>query len=140
MHRQSRETATDSVLSVRDLESAAKQRLDPAVYDFIAGGAEDEITLRANEGAFARIGLVPRVLRGRGTPELGATLLGYRTAMPVLVGPTAFHRLVNEQGERAKWRRAARRTFGSSSTSSRTSASPKRSSGAPRKPGARPSL
>jgi 4-hydroxymandelate oxidase len=95
------------MISLRELESEARRRLDPAVYDFIAGGAEDEITLRANEAAFARIGLVPRVLRGRGRPELSLTLLGCRTAMPVLMAPTAFHRLVDEQGERATARAAA---------------------------------
>ena len=56
----------------------ARERLDPAVYDFFAGGADDEITLRANEAAFARIGLVPRVLRGGGAPELDVELLGRR--------------------------------------------------------------
>lgn len=95
------------MLSLRELESEAKQRLDPTVYDFIAGGADDEITVQANEGAFARIGLVPRVLCGKGRPELSLTLLGCRIAMPVLMAPTAFHRLVHEQGERATARAAA---------------------------------
>ena len=57
----------------------ARQRLDPAYYDFFAGGADDEITLRANEAAFARLGLVPRVLRGGGDAATSATtLLGRR--------------------------------------------------------------
>ena len=95
------------MLSLHELESEARQRLDPVVYDYIAGGADDEITVRANERAFARIGLIPRVLRGKGAPELSLTLLGYRTAMPVLIAPTAFHRLVHHQGERATARAAA---------------------------------
>jgi 4-hydroxymandelate oxidase len=95
------------MLSLRELESEARRRLVPAVYDFIAGGADDEITVRANEAAFARIGLLPRVLRGKGKPELSLTLLGCRTAMPVLMAPTAFHRLVHDQGERATARAAA---------------------------------
>lgn len=79
-------------LSLREIESEARQRLDPAVYDFFAGGADDEITLRANESAFRRFGLAPRVLRGETERELGTTLLGCQTSMPVLVAPTAFHR------------------------------------------------
>lgn len=53
-------------LSLRALEEEARGLLSLSVYDFFAGGAEDEITLRANEAAFMRIGLVPRVLRGSG--------------------------------------------------------------------------
>lgn len=94
-------------LSLRDLEVDARRQLDPVIYDFVAGGADDETTLRANETAFARIGLVPRVLRGRARPKLGITLLGCPAAMPVLIAPTAFHRLVCPEGERATARAAA---------------------------------
>jgi 4-hydroxymandelate oxidase len=94
-------------LSLRDYEAAARARLDPAAYDYFAGGADDEVTLRANEAAFARIGLVPRVLRGAGQPELAVTLLGWRVSMPVVIAPTAFHRLAHPDGERATARAAA---------------------------------
>jgi 4-hydroxymandelate oxidase len=94
-------------LSLRELEVEALGRLTPAAYDFFAGGADDEMTLQANEAAFARIGLVPRVLRGSGTPQLEMTLLGCRCAMPVLIAPTAFHRLAHPDGERAPARAAA---------------------------------
>jgi len=88
-------------LSLKEIECEARQHLDPAVYDFIAGGADDEMTLRANEAAFARIGLVPRVLRGSGAPKLDLTLLGCQASMPVIIAPTAFHRLAHPNGERA---------------------------------------
>ena len=94
-------------LSLRELEQQARERLDPAVYDFFAGGADDELTLRANEAAFARIGLVPRVLRGGGAPRLEVELLGSRASMPVVIAPTAFHRLAHPDGERATARAAA---------------------------------
>ncbi len=94
-------------LSLRELEQQARERLDPAVYDFYAGGADDELTLRANEAAFARIGLVPRVLRGGGEPRLEVELLGCRASMPVVIAPTAFHRLAHPDGERATARAAA---------------------------------
>ncbi len=95
-------------LSLRELEDEARRRLDPAVYDFFAGGAEDEVTVRANEAAFARIGLVPRVLRGGRARELAVTLLGRRAALPVVVAPTAFHRLAHPDGELATARAAAK--------------------------------
>jgi 4-hydroxymandelate oxidase len=94
-------------LSLRELEQQARERLDPAVYDFFAGGADDELTLRANEAAFARIGLVPRVLRGAGRPRLEVELLGSHASMPVVIAPTAFHRLAHPDGERATSRAAA---------------------------------
>jgi len=93
--------------SLRDLEVQAQRRLDPAVYDYFAGGSDDEVTVRSNEAAFARIGLLPRVLRGAGPAELETTLLGCRLSMPVLIGPTAFHRLAHPEGERATARAAA---------------------------------
>jgi 4-hydroxymandelate oxidase len=94
-------------LSLRELSREARRWLDPAVYDFFAGGADDEITLRANEAAFRRIGLVPHVLRGEIKRGLEITLLGCRTSMPVLIAPTAFHKLAHPDGERATARAAA---------------------------------
>jgi 4-hydroxymandelate oxidase len=94
-------------VSLRGLEAEARERLDHAVYDFFAGAAEDETTMRANEAAYARIGLVPRVLRGCGAPELGVSLLGRRLETPVLVAPTAFHRLAHPDGECATARACA---------------------------------
>jgi 4-hydroxymandelate oxidase len=94
-------------LSLRGIEEEARRRLDPAVYDFFAGGAADEVTTRANETTFARIGLLPRVLRGSQARELAVTLLGRRIAQPVIVAPTAFHRLAHPDGELATARAAA---------------------------------
>jgi 4-hydroxymandelate oxidase len=94
-------------LSLRELEAEARLRLEPAVYDYFAGGADDEITLRANEAAFARIGLVPRVLRGQGAPALTVSLLGHQVSMPIVIAPTAFHRLAHSDGECATARAAA---------------------------------
>ncbi|MFD0686095.1 alpha-hydroxy acid oxidase [Actinomadura fibrosa] len=94
-------------LTLREFEAAARARLDPAHYDYFAGGAGDEVTLRANEAAFARVALLPRVLRGAGPPRTDVTLLGTAASMPVLVAPTAFHRLADPEGERATARAAA---------------------------------
>jgi 4-hydroxymandelate oxidase len=95
-------------LSLREIEDEARRRLDPAVYDFFAGGAEDEVTVRANEAGFARTGLVPRVLCGGRTRELAVTLLGRGAALPVVIAPTAFHRLAHPDGELATARAAAK--------------------------------
>ncbi|WP_188188107.1 alpha-hydroxy acid oxidase [Nonomuraea sp. SYSU D8015] len=93
--------------TLREFEAEARARLGPAHYDYFAGGAGDEVTVRANEAAFARLGLLPRVLRGVGKLQTDVTLLGSRAAMPVLVAPTAFHRLAHPEGERATARAVA---------------------------------
>jgi 4-hydroxymandelate oxidase len=90
-----------------DFEDEARRRLAPAIYDFCAGGADDELTLAENEAAFVRCGLVPRVLRGGTVPDLALELLGCRAELPVLIAPTAFHRLLHVEGERATARAAA---------------------------------
>jgi 4-hydroxymandelate oxidase len=95
-------------LSLRELESEARSRLDPHVYDFFAGGSDDEITVRANEAAFRAIGLVPRVLRPGGRHRaIDIMLLGSHLSIPVVIAPTAFHRLAHPDGERATARAAA---------------------------------
>jgi len=94
-------------VNVRDFEKAARLKVDPIYADYFNGGAGDEITLRANEKGFEDLKLLPRVLRGSAKRELEVTLLGGRAAMPVLLSPTAFHRLVHDEGERATARAAA---------------------------------
>jgi 4-hydroxymandelate oxidase len=95
------------VLTVADVHDAAQRRLDPVHYDFFAGGAGEERTVAANTEAFDRYQLVPRVLRGVGRRELGVELLGQPLSLPVLVSPTAFHRLAHPEGEVATARAAA---------------------------------
>src|SRR5688572_8568803 len=94
--------------SLSELEREAQKLLDPHVYDYFAGGADDEVTLRENVAAYARVALVPRVLRGAGTPDLRIRLLGMECATPILIAPTAFHRLAHPDGETATARAAAR--------------------------------
>jgi len=100
-------TAAGFPLTLREFEEVARQRLDPAHYDYVAGGARDEVTVAANEAGFARLGLLPRMLRGNDKRPLETTLLNSAASMPVLLSPTAFHRLMTPDGERATARAAA---------------------------------
>jgi 4-hydroxymandelate oxidase len=86
---------------------AARARLDPVFHDFFAGGAQDEITLRANETALARRHLLPRLPADSRPRQPELTLLGCPTGLPVVISPTAFHRLAHPDGERATARAAA---------------------------------
>ncbi|MFI6386564.1 alpha-hydroxy acid oxidase [Nonomuraea sp. NPDC050547] len=94
------------VFNLRDFEDVAREKLDPVYYDYFAGGAQDEVTLAANEAAFRRLALVPRILRGHGPPRLAGRVLGCESSMPVLLAPTAFHRLACPEGEAATARAA----------------------------------
>jgi 4-hydroxymandelate oxidase len=98
---------TPRLVTVRDYEEAARQKLNPFHFDYVSGGAGDEVTLRANEAAFARLGLLPRMLRGNGKRPLETRLLNSRASMPVVLSPTAFHQLMTPEGERATARAAA---------------------------------
>ena len=69
------------------------------VADYYAGGAGEERTLRQNRAAFARWTFRPRVLVDVSNVELATTVLGAPVPFPILVAPTAFHRLAHPEGE-----------------------------------------
>ena len=101
------ESAAQRPITVRDFEKAARHVLNRELFDYVAGGARDEVTLRANEAGFARLCLLPRMLRGNEKRVTETTLLNSRASMPVLLSPTAFHKLMTPEGERATARAAA---------------------------------
>src|SRR5439155_11974214 len=76
----------------------ARAKVPRAIFDYIAGGAEDEVTLRRNREAFARWALRPRILRDVSKRDTKTVLLGERVSMPVCVAPTSFHALVHPDG------------------------------------------
>lgn len=94
-------------LNIGDYEAEARAKLDPIHYDFFAGGAGTESSTRANEEALARIRLLPRVLRGNDRRDLGVSILGRQLSMPVMVSPTAFHKIAHPDGEAATARGVA---------------------------------
>jgi L-lactate dehydrogenase (cytochrome) len=96
------------VASVADLRAVARRRLPGGVFDYIDGGAEDELSLRRNVAAFRRAELVPRVLRDVSGIDTSATLLGRRLPMPLVVAPTGFTRIASPGGELDVSRAAAR--------------------------------
>jgi 4-hydroxymandelate oxidase len=95
------------LLNLAAFETAARERLPPLAWDYYAGGSYDELTLADNVAAFRRLRLAYRVLRDLSGRTLATTVLGQAVSMPVLVAPTAFHRLADEEGEVATGRAAA---------------------------------
>jgi 4-hydroxymandelate oxidase len=94
-------------VSVFDFERAAAERLGSMAWDYYRSGSDDEVTLRENRRAFARLALHYRVMVDVSRRELATTVLGERVSMPILVAPTAFHRLAHPEGEVATARAAA---------------------------------
>ena len=78
------------------------------MFDYIDGGAEDELTLRRNTGAFDALALMPRVLRDVDDVDLSTTILGSRSSLPFALAPTGFTRMTHHDGELAVARAAGR--------------------------------
>jgi 4-hydroxymandelate oxidase len=94
--------------SLSDLETAAARRVGPKIGSYIAGAAAAGWTERANEQAFDRWVLRPRVLAGVREVDLRTTFLGEAVRAPVFIAPTAYQGLVHPAGEGAMARAAAR--------------------------------
>ncbi len=92
--------------SVDDLRRAARDYLPRMVFDFVDGGAEREITLRANLADFEPLRFSPRVLTDVSQVELGTTLLGEPITLPLAIAPMGLCGLVRPQGELALARAA----------------------------------
>jgi 4-hydroxymandelate oxidase len=99
--------ATTRPSNIAGYERLAEEKLPRAVYDYYAGGAEDESTLRANRSAFSDYALRPRVLVDVRDIDMSIDLFGTTCDFPVLVAPTAFQRLADTDGELATARAAA---------------------------------
>jgi isopentenyl diphosphate isomerase/L-lactate dehydrogenase-like FMN-dependent dehydrogenase len=89
-----------------DFEPAARAILPQGIYDYIAGGSEDEIALRGNREAFARYRFRFKVLSSADRPDLSSEVLGQRFQMPVHLAPTAIQRMAHPDGEAAAYRAA----------------------------------
>jgi len=93
---------------VSDLRRLSRRRLPRGVFDYIDGGAEDELSMGRNVEAFRRLEFAPRVLAGVAEVDPSTTLLGHRLPLPLVLGPTGFTRIVTPGGELDVARAAAR--------------------------------
>jgi isopentenyl diphosphate isomerase/L-lactate dehydrogenase-like FMN-dependent dehydrogenase len=98
---------TDGPINAADFERLAAGKLDAGTLGYFAGGAGDELTLRDNVEAWSRWRLRPRVLVDVSTVTTAVELLGGPLAMPILVAPVAYQRLVDPEGEVGMARAAA---------------------------------
>ena len=92
--------------NIDDFRRLAKRRLPWPVFDYIDGAADDEQTKARNTQAFAQCDLVPDVLAGVEEIDTSVTIMGRRSALPLILSPTALQRVFHWQGERAVARAA----------------------------------
>src|SRR3979490_752203 len=102
-----RRTSPAASLKLDDFEPAARAVLPQAIYDYIAGGSEDEATLRGNREAFARYRFRFKILASADRPDLSHDLLGQRFTMPVHLAPAAIQRMAHPGGEAAAYQAAS---------------------------------
>jgi isopentenyl diphosphate isomerase/L-lactate dehydrogenase-like FMN-dependent dehydrogenase len=81
-------------VNVHEFEEVAKRKLHKLAYDFIAGGVEDELTLKANREAYTRWQLVPRVMVDVSKVDTSTELFGSKMEAPILIAPTGGKNLV----------------------------------------------
>ncbi len=89
-----REDGVLGPVNVHEFEEAAKGKLHKLAYDFIAGGVEDELTLRANREAFNHFVLLPRVMVDVSSVDTSVTLFGQKVDFPIFIAPTGGKNLV----------------------------------------------
>ncbi|MER8157703.1 alpha-hydroxy acid oxidase [Streptomyces sp. NPDC094472] len=97
-----------AALTIGDLRAVAVRTTPRAVFDYVDGAADAELTARRNRAAFAAVELVPEYLSPVDHPDLSTRLFGREIAMPLIFAPTGYTRMMHHEGEAAVARVAAR--------------------------------
>ncbi len=101
-----RRLSPSRAVNIADLRRLAEQRLPKVVFDYLDGGAEGEVTLRENCGAFEAITFRPHHAVAVGECDLRTRVLGAELSFPVILGPIGYTRLIHTKGELAVARAA----------------------------------
>jgi 4-hydroxymandelate oxidase len=86
-------------MATTDYEARARAKLERGIYDYFAGGADDQVSVADNPRSWERVRLRPRVLRDVSTVDTTATMVGSSVAAPIGIAPMAAHQLVHPEGE-----------------------------------------
>jgi 4-hydroxymandelate oxidase len=100
-------TDAPSPITLADFEELARERIEPGAWDYIAGGAGDEHTLRDNVESWSSLRLRPRVLVDVRARDSSVSAFGRELPFPIILAPTAAHQLAHPEAERATARGAA---------------------------------
>ena len=94
-------SALARAVNIDDLRQLARKRAPRPVFDYVDGGADGEVTLRDNRRSWDDILFRPRNAVHVPQPDLRVSVLGCECAMPFLLAPIGFSRLLHAQGEPA---------------------------------------
>ncbi|MFM2290015.1 MAG: hypothetical protein RL684_3158, partial [Pseudomonadota bacterium] len=101
-------TGLQRCFDVADVGRLARRRLPRPIWNYLAGGADDEVTMGRNARSFEQYDLLPRMLVDVSTIDLSTTVLGETVKSPVVLAPTGMPGLLHGHAERAIARSAAR--------------------------------
>jgi isopentenyl diphosphate isomerase/L-lactate dehydrogenase-like FMN-dependent dehydrogenase len=104
--KNTRKVTSPHVVNINDLRTLARRRVPRVVFDYVDGGAEDEISLRENRRAFEEITFRPRQAVAMDHCNLRTRVLGCDLSMPALLAPVGYSRVINAAGEVAAARAA----------------------------------
>ncbi|MGA7927401.1 MAG: alpha-hydroxy-acid oxidizing protein, partial [Candidatus Sulfotelmatobacter sp.] len=104
----SRSVASPRVVCIEDFRPIARQRVPKSVFDYLDGGAEGEVTLRENCRVFNDVTFRPRHAVALPSCDLHTRVLGFDLALPFLLAPVGYSRLMHPGGEVVAARAAGR--------------------------------
>src|SRR5690242_16902363 len=93
--------ALTRAVNIEDIRLLAKKRVPRPIFDYVDGGAENEVTLRDNRRSWNEVLFRPHNAVYVPSPNLRTAVLGCDLAMPMILAPIGFSRLINAQGEQA---------------------------------------
>jgi isopentenyl diphosphate isomerase/L-lactate dehydrogenase-like FMN-dependent dehydrogenase len=108
MSRASHRVASPRVVCIEDFRPIARRRLPKSVFDYLDGAAEGEVTLRENRRVFDDITFRPRHAVAVAECNLCTTVLGFKLALPIILAPVGYSRLMHPGGEVAAARAAGK--------------------------------
>lgn len=89
----------NSVVNLAELRLLAKRRVPKAVFDYVDGGANDELAYARSQEIYSRVEFKARVLRDVSVIDLKTKILGKESALPIIFAPTGYTRMMHYQGE-----------------------------------------
>ncbi len=96
-----RDRGLERALTIPDLRELSRKRVPTSVFDFVEGGALQELSIRRSKEAFQRVEFHARVLQGVTEVDLSREVLGQRASMPIILAPTGYSRMMHYLGEYA---------------------------------------
>ena len=89
----------NSVVNLAELRSLAKRRVPKAVFDYVDGGANDELAYARSQEIYSRVEFKARVLRDVSVIDLKTNILDKESALPIIFAPTGYTRMMHYKGE-----------------------------------------